>query len=275
MKYNIYKPSDSLKNIIKQYFIITSIYDVERLLFLPNGGNFLIFNRNNQCQAKLCTDKTYTIPNGFSIGLKRNKAKKIVFDDSSTTEQFSFPFILVELTPVGFYKLFHQDASTLTDEYLAIDEAIIQTYFDKLYTHSTIKDEIQYLNDSFEKMDANNKNSRLLVEDIIDSIVHKHHFEVTVEELTKEFNCSRRTMERQFKKMIGLTPKNFIYTLKFCKTFLEYVRDMKPLKTIEYLYSDSAHFNVVFQNITGHAPSELINAVNKGETQIYQMSHNE
>jgi len=122
-------------------------------------------------------------------------------------------------------------------------------------------------------MEAANKNSRLFIEDIIDSITHKHYYEVTVKELMVEFQCTRKTIERHFKKYIGLTPKNFIYILKFCKTFLEYVQDTKSLKDRVSLYSDHAHFNVVFQNITGYTPSKLFNAVNNREIEVYQIEY--
>lgn len=275
MKYNVYKPADVLKNIVEQYFVITSTYDLESLVFLPNGGNFLIFNRDNPYHTQLSSDQTYKIPEGFSVSLKRNKTKKIIFKTTADLNSFSFPIILVELTPIGFYKLFNQDAFILTQNYLSISDKLIERYFLKLYTHNNIEDELSYLNNSLLEMETANNNGRLLVEDIIDSIIYKHHFEVTVEELMREFKSTRKTMERQFKKTVGLTPKNFIYILKFCKTFLQYVQDMKPLKDIEYLYSDNAHFNAVFHNITGYAPNEFYNAVHKGEIRVYQMNHYE
>ena len=111
----------------------------------------------------------------------------------------------------------------------------------------------------------------ILVEKIIKSIELKHHCEITVEELMLEFNISRKTMERQFKKMLGYTPKNFIYLLKFCKTFLKYVKEMKTLKEIDYFYTDNSYFNVVFKKITGYTPRKLYKATKNNEIRIYQI----
>ncbi len=273
MKENIYQPTQELKNIVKQYFVVSQYKDIEKLLFLPNGGNFLVFNKDLSCYTKQSDTQLYEVPKKFSVSIKRNKAKQIIIDTQTEPDSIVFPIILVELTPIGFYKLFNQDASILISGYLEISDEITEKYFDKIYSHKSIKDEINYLNSSLIQMEAANNNTHLVVEDIIDSIIHKHYLEVTVEELMKEFQYTRKTMERQFKKTIGFTPKNFIYILKFCKSFLEYVEKTKSLKDIEYLYSDNAHFNVVFQNITGYRPSELFSAVKNDKIKIYQISY--
>ncbi|MEA3522955.1 MAG: AraC family transcriptional regulator [Campylobacterota bacterium] len=272
MHYNIYEPSHELATIVRKYFVITDVNVIESMLFLPNGGNFLIFNRGIKGFTKLHTGEAHDILQGYSIGMKASKAKRITLDKNNNFNNMPLPIILVELLPIGYYKLFHKDASILTKGHISIENDIIDVYFSKLYTHDTLEEEIEYLNRSLKEMDIANNNIHLLVEGIVDSIINKHHFEVTVEELMLEFNYTRKTMERQFKKTIGLTPKNFIYVAKFCKTFLKYVEEAKKLKDIEYLYSDNAHFNVVFQNITGFSPSELFNdVVNHNDIQIYQM----
>jgi len=156
---------------------------------------------------------------------------------------------------------------------MQIDEQIITKYFSEIYSHASMEDEVSYIDNALKKLEAANNNTRLLIEDIMESIARKHYYEVTVKELMDEFQCTRKTIERHFKKYIGLTPKNFIYILKFCKTFLEYVHDTKSLKDTVSLYSDNAHFNVVFQNITGYTPSKLFNAVNNHEIEVYQIEY--
>lgn len=274
MKYNIYKPAKVLEHIVRQYCVLSCCEDIEKLMFLPNGGNFLIFNKGFPCQTKLSNNELFDVPTGFSAGLKRSKAASLSFDKKTPLKPLLFPLILVELTPIGFYKLFNQSADKLTTKHLTMDDKVISKYFSELYSHKTIEKEIKYMNKTLQEMEASNNNKHIVIEDILDSITNKHYFEVTVEELMAEFKYTRKTMERQFKKFIGLTPKNFIYLMKFCKTFLGYVQDTKSLKDIAYHYSDNAHFNVVFQNITGYTPSELFNAVKSNELKIYQINQN-
>jgi len=272
MNYDIYKPHSSLTTIVKQYVVITDAKNIETMLFLPNGGSFLIFNRGASSSSQLHTGEVYSIPECYSVGMKLSKAKKIILNCSLDVKESLFPIILVELQAIGFYKLFHADASILTQGHMSLNDEIVKGYFSQLYKHEDILNEISYLDEALMQMNKANNNSRLLIEDVIDSIIHKHYFEVTIEELMLEFNYTRRTLERQFKKMIGLSPKNFIYILKFCKTFLKYIEETKTFNEIEYLYNDNAHFNVVFQKITGYSPSELLNDVVKTKKiQIYQM----
>ena len=46
MNYKIFPPSNELKDIVKQYVVFHSFENIENMLFLPNGGSFIIFNRD-------------------------------------------------------------------------------------------------------------------------------------------------------------------------------------------------------------------------------------
>ena len=265
------QPSPELSGVVKNFVVIRDLNSIKTMYCLPNGGNFLFFNRGLTACSALNTGETHAIPKHFSISIKNNKAKSIALDNNFDNESIPFPIILAELTPVGFYKLFNRDSTILNNSYLLIDDHINEKYFSNLYEHDEIPCMLNYLEKALIDLKKFNNMGPFLVEDIILSIEEKHNCEVSVEELMMEFNITRKTMERQFKKIIGYTPKNFIYILKFLKSFLEYVEEMKTLKEIEYLYTDSAHFNVVFKNITGYTPTQLFNDVKNNKIQIYQM----
>ncbi|MEA2100225.1 MAG: helix-turn-helix transcriptional regulator [Campylobacterota bacterium] len=136
------------------------------------------------------------------------------------------------MKPIGFYKLFNRDASILNKNYLEIDDDIVKIFFNDLYTHDSIEEELKYLNNSLKDLYKSQKNTHLFIEDILHKIEYVYYFEVTVEKLIEEFGWSRSTMERQFKKTIGFTPKNFIFISKFCKTVLSYIEDECTFKAI-------------------------------------------
>ena len=274
MQSRIIKPSIELSSVVKQYLVITDLQTFETMYCLPNGGNFLVFNRGLKACSKLHTDDIYEIPQGLSASIKTDKAKKIVIDKDFSLDSITLPIILVELTPIGFYKLFLKDASTLNQAYVTIDSEIQEKYFNDIYLQNDITEMIDYLDKSLINLKNDNSVEPLLIEQIIQSIVQNHSCEVTVEELAIEFHITRRTMERQFKKTVGYTPKNFIFILKFCKTFLKYMEEVKSLNDIEYLYTDNAHFNVVFKKITGYTPRQLFKIVQNNEIKIYQMQKN-
>ena len=274
MKYDIFPPSESLQGIVKQYLVINSLNAIEEVLFLPNGCNFIVFNRGIEGHSKVYNeDGKYYMPKKYSISVKTNKVKSFVFNKSDIAEE-DFPIILAELTPVGYYILFNKESSDLKITYQELDDDIIETYFKNLYTHNNIQDELEYLNKSLTELKITQNTPHIMALDVLDEIVHSYRFEVTVEQLAKDFGCSRSTLERHFKKVVGLTPKNFIFVAKFCKTVLAYIEDECTFNELEYLYSDNSHMNAVFQKFLGVGPSVLLAEVAKRNLLIYQMQKN-
>ncbi|WP_373001696.1 helix-turn-helix domain-containing protein [Sulfurimonas sp.] len=272
MIYDIFPPSQELESIVRQYVVINSLEGVESLLFLPNGCNFIVFNRGIEGYTKIYTeDDKFSIPKNYSVSVKTNKVEKFIFSNENISEDITFPVILAELTPIGYYKLFNKEASALNSSYEELEPEIIEEYFKDLYTHDSIDAELNYLNSSLKSIYSEQNSPHLTVYDVIDKIVNSYRFEVTVENLTKEFGCSRSTMERQFKKVVGLTPKNFIFVSKFCRTALAYIEDECTFKELEYLYSDNSHMNAVFKKFLGVSPSVILNEVANKKIQIYQM----
>lgn len=274
MLYDIFLSTDKLKNIIKQYIVINSLEGINKLLFLPDGCNFIVFNRGIKGFVKVYNSiEKICIPDGYCVSLKSNKVRQISLDDENILKDVIFPIIIVELEPIGFYKLFNIDAASLNNKYLTISQESIDSYFKKLYTHKTIEDELNYLNSSLVALYNSQNNSYLPIEDMLDKIVNSYYYEVSVDSLTEEFGYSRSKIERDFKKIIGLTPKNFIFTSKFSKTVLSYVEDECSFKDMEYLYSDNSYMNAVFKKFLGVGPSVVFEKVRNNKISIYQINN--
>lgn len=275
MIYNMCSPKQELQDIVKQYIVVSSLDGIDDLLFLPNGCNFIVFNRgiDGYTQTYTKNDK-FPIPKNYSVSVKVNKIKKFTLKESHDSKSVKFPIILAELTPIGFYKLFNKDAFLLNESYLELDDEVVEKYFKNLYKHKSLEEELDYLDNSLDSLYNSQNNVHMPIQDVIEKIVNSYHFEVSVDSLVQEFNCSRSTMERNFKKIVGLTPKNFIFISKFCKTVLAVIEDGCSFKELQYLYSDSSHLNAVFKKFFGLNPSEIINYVENNKMRIYQMQKN-
>jgi AraC-like DNA-binding protein len=278
MDYNIYTPSIELRTLVKNYIVINSLKDFDKLVFLPNANNFIVFNRGIRgSSVSLCGTEKYQILNSYCISPKTNKAKLFVPDKSSDYTKIEFPVFLVELLPTAYFKMFHKDSQCLKNRFVDIDENIIDIYFSNLYRHKSIEEELQYLNKTLLKLYKSHPNERLCIEDAIDKI-HSEYCDMKVKELIDIFGCSRSTIERGFKKVVGLSPKNYIMMSKFCKTLLAYIEDKKSFKDIQYLYSDNSHINTTFKKYLGIAPKGIFAKVDTKELivyQIYNMSKDE
>lgn len=269
MSFNIIEPHASLSPIVKRYIVCYDMSKINEMLFLPDAGNFIVFNRGYNGYSKLYSNEEYPVPLHYSVSIKHSKVKTLIIQDHTSDNE---PIILVELTAVGFHKLFNEDAYPLNFNYFLIQEHITQDYFSNLYTHESMHDEICYLNLNLLKLSTRyNSPQKLCIEDVIESIRYKHNFEVTVQELVEEFSCSRSTMERQFKKVIGLTPKSYIYISKLVHTLLEYVKENKSFHDTNYIYNNYSHINSVFQKIMGDSPSNILADVSKKNIKIYQL----
>lgn len=125
MIYDVFPSAIELKDVVRQYVVVTSLEGIEKLLFLPNGCNFIIFNRGFDGYIKIYNeDKRFHIPKNYSISIKNNKIKKFKLYDKSLASSVKLPLIMAELTPIGFYKLFNRDATILNKCFLEIQENI-------------------------------------------------------------------------------------------------------------------------------------------------------
>lgn len=272
MNYKIFSPSCELENIVKKYVVFNSLDNIEKLLFLPDGGSFIVFNRGINVGAKLYgVDDIFNIPATYSTNFKTNRVKQLYLDLEYNHNDDLFPIIIVELLPIGLYKLFNVDMSAMNFKYQEIEKDIVDKYFSKVYTNTTIEKELESLDKDIVELNNSQNNSHLPIEDVVNKIYNHYNLDVTVEDLLEEFDFSRSTLERNFKKMIGLTPKNFIYITKFTKTLLEYIDEKRTFHELQYIYSDNSHMNVVFQKFLGIAPSEILKKVIDGEIAIYQL----
>lgn len=274
MKYETYSPLQELRSIVKNYVVVYSFENIENLLFLPDGGSFIIFNRGVSASAKLYgVDEAFPIPKNYSISLKTNRVNRIVLDSGYVHSEELLPIIMVELLPTGSYKLFNTDMSTTDFKYQEIEKEVVERYFSKLYTNGSIEEELKYIDSSLSELRNTQDTASLFTVDIIEKIYDDYNFELTIDNILKEYGCSQSTLERHFKKILGLTPKNFMFTLKFCMTLLEYVDSKKTFHEIQYIYSDNSHMNAVFQKFLGIAPSEMMKKVANEELYIYQLQN--
>lgn len=266
MQYKIYLPNLELIHIVKHYIAVSGFTDLHKLLFVPNGRNFMIFNRGISGYSELHNGEKFFLPKSSSVSIKAIKAKILVID-MAKHEDIKFPILLIELEPIGYYKIFQTDASQLGKKYLEIEEKFLQKHFSKLYTHKNINEEIRYVEKIL--LQINKFNERECIEDTLDKI-KEFKYAIAIEELAREFGCSRRSLERNFQKYIGMSPKNYMQSAKFHESLSSYIIDNKSFNQMEFLYTDSSHFNVVSKRLTGKTPTQLYKAIKeKKEIRLY------
>jgi len=172
--------------------------------------------------------------------------------------------ILIEFTPSGFYYLFHDSPAkylnelvnlsyfghletieNLTGQLLASNDAdthiaIIQDYLIELSFHALPF--CKYIEEAIQIMEANIGN--ILVKDIALAV-----------------NKSERQFNRQFQKIVGISPKGYskILQLHYVINLMQ-MKEFSSFKEISYSanFYDQSHFDHRFKELVGIKPNEFL-----------------
>lgn len=270
-------PSSGLETIVKHYIVIESLQDFEDLWILPNAGNFIIFNSgiDGFVQKYNSEDVIFELPKGFFVSRKANNITKIGINLKSVIDKDIFPIFAVELLPTGYNRLFCKNAYDLRDNMLLLNDCIRDENisFEKLYSFKNIKKEIAYIEHgllNLKRCAQTKQQAAHEIEDIIDYIVNTMQ-NVKVSDILEKFSYSRSTLERDFKKVIGYTPKEFIQIVRFCMMFKNLTLNGYDYMKMDHNFFDQSHLNKAFKKFIDIPPSKLQGYVNDNNINIYQV----
>lgn len=277
MKLTIIEPEKELQSIVRQYVIIESLHQYESLWVLPNAGNFIIFNRGTKGTVEKyeSSEKSFSMPMEFYVGMKRDDVLKFELNKKILDDRLTFPIIAVELLPLGFNSLFSSNAAELRENYILLDECLKgkDLDFNELYNCDTSSEQISYI----EKRLLRLKNNISLmdrvhnvIEEIIFYILQTLH-SVNVSDILEKFGYSRTSLERDFKKLVGYTPKEFIQIMRFCHIFKDLMYNGYDFMKLEYDFFDQSHMNKAFKKFTDILPSKLQTYVLDNHVLVYQL----
>lgn len=277
LKHKIIKPSIELKTIVKQFIVIESFSDYEKLWVLPNAGNFIIFNRGvKACVEKYNTsDISHSIPEFFSIGIKLDCIVRINIDKKIINNFTLFPIIIVELLPLGFCSLFEDNAIKLREGHMLLNESLNNrdVSFDKLYTYTSIEKQIKYIENGLLSLKMSSSPAKqvfIVIEEIIKYITRAIHY-INVADILRKFSYSRTSLERDFKKIVGFTPKEFIQIMRFCLIFKDIMINGYDFIKLEYNFFDQSHMSKAFKKFIDIPPSKLKAYIQENNINIYQL----
>lgn len=152
-------------------------------------------------------------------------------------------FLMVFFKASGMHRLFGNDLSELTNtskplsEFLGQNEA--EQLLKNLKVHSDNQKQIDILNEFFRKrIPTEEKDAKF---DKVLAYIHEKHGDVSINEILETSYYPRKTLERHFKKKVGLSPKVYaqIYRFKCLINFLE----NNPEITWSQLANHSGYFD--------------------------------
>lgn len=164
----------------------------------------------------------------------------------------------IKFQPAAVHALFDIDMSQIIDEVIAIDKShkTLLELANSLARQTTFEGCLRQIEDWFNQFVELNNYRPNSIEIAANQLINTKG-NVKLNQLCEEIGVSERTLERQFKKAIGLSPKFYSRILRFTYIFDQIREGKEPWLDITFDsgYYDQAHFIKNFKEFTGESPS--------------------
>jgi len=247
MMIQTFEPINALHRIVDYIWVVDFDFladDNREDIIMPLGYINIIFNYGSTYRLA-GEDQEVVIPNTVVIG-QMKRAKYVRYGQQLYQ-------IGISLTPLGFIQLFQMPS-------LELEERIVQAIdvdpgLDELYRMMSFKDveqNITAINHYLLHKMALNKKDTGRIEEML-TYVEREYENLNIVSMAKFFCISVSTLERFFKKHIGLTPKAYGDIVKFRK----HVEDEGLRKDMQHRYYDQSHLIKTFKKFVGKTVKEL------------------
>lgn len=211
---------------------------------------------------------TYTFDNThyFTFNNKNSSIKGLILSGqfyesyrfSVNAEGHSFG---VSLHPTALYKLTKLDASKLTSRQVLLSE-FSKSLYDKLISvFMTYENDIKQINKNLKQAILELPQRNDSITDQIDLTIEEIRSRdgmLNTYELLDYVDFSQKTLETNFKKIVGLTPGRYIRLYRFLKLMRKYESKEINLKDLIYMYNyhDHSHFSKDFKHFMKQSPKD-------------------
>jgi len=173
--------------------------------------------------------------------------------------------LAVRFLPPGFTAIFGENASAITGqitEFSSLAGKIAQEVEEQILEAKALIDRVRILEKMLIQFCTK---SRVLdrVTRLSSQLFYENPAESTILHVADQFGISLRTLERQFKAQVGLSPSKFIKIARFQRALR--IKNSNPkasfaLVAAESGYYDQSHFTRDFKDLTGLSPAEYFQA---------------
>ena len=223
--YQEFKAINFLKHYIYSFIYLKAEYTNDFVYLYPDGADYLLYDN-----VTIKVIKKNFIKQSYKLCLKEN------------TEYF-----LVRLKPCSFY-FFEQDIIKYNQTLITLEQMMQTTK-----SFSKKKKLIELL--ILELTNANQQENNIVS---ICNIILQKKGNITLTDLSHASNIHPRTLQREFKKIIQLTPKEFINIIKFQNTLSTLYAKINQDKIVKIdPYYDYSHFYKTFKKYLNISPKEL------------------
>jgi AraC-like DNA-binding protein len=246
-----YFDTTKVNHLIEEYFHIS--FDKEDTPFtsrvLPIGLTHLFYIGSGK--QKVIFDNREMPLEGIMITGQYSRSYNF-FTNSITSS------VGVSLHPTALYKLLNTDISHLENSHVQLKKTHPK-FFNKILpvfkACQNPKDTIKNLNIFFLNETLTiNKNTKCI--DNVIEIIRDRNGILSINDILDHINISQKTLETQFKKIVGLTPGKYIRLYRFIKLMRKYESQKIDIKDLMFMfdYYDRSHFAKDFKLFMSETP---------------------
>lgn len=257
------KPSKPLDEYIENYIYIEGN---NKGTSLPKTNLSVVFNLGDA--FKLFDDNSFTSYTNYTKHwIAGIQSKPNYVESYGTSRMFTIQF-----KTIGCYAFFNEPLSHFKNEFISLDHVFseeAEEIWERLMCAQSLADKVVIVENFFiGKLIKRESNNKKMEE--IKALLHNLHIG-KVNNMTTELKISRKHLHHLINTYIGVSPKTLLSIIRL-KTTYQTMSSILPDK-LSYLanemdFSDQAHFNNNFKQLTGLKPTEYIKLVNSFPTLI-------
>ncbi len=253
-KVEIKYPCFELRDVVEYYFeIYTPNNSISpfSLVALPNANIIASVYLSDKSQT-FKVRREYGISDTSGDKVSGSLTEAITVIHAPGTHEFS-----VKFKPGILYSCLSEDVSTLVDSNLPLQKYLNQQVIDELKLKSSFDERVQFVeNWLLGNMKIFSSDFKLNI--VIKAIYYiNNNRNYKLNAVSKEVGVSKPTLNRYFKEVLGISPKQCFKALRF-KTALKNYRTKGSYDLYDELgYTDFSHFVKEAKNLANKTPSEL------------------
>lgn len=210
--------------------------------------------------------------NGFYLQPKNKLLSELflygqTLDPISLETQGPYRFVVFQLYPFASKHLLGVDPRKLNDEcfdLLQITDVEVAVFHQRLLNATSLDQEIEIVSDLVEALIGH---TEIPTNDPIQKAIQRiieTEGQARIKDIREEVYVTERTLERNFRQQVGLTPKQFAKIIQFQTSLNRLSKVHAESLTqvgIDSGFTDQSHFIRIFKQYTGQTPSYYLRNV--------------
>lgn len=172
----------------------------------------------------------------------------------------------ISFHPTALFKILNTDISELYNKHLQLckyNSNLYQLLNPIMNVSKSSEQIVKKLNILFQNINLNINKNTIEVDKAIDIIKSKEGL-LNIQEILDQVKISQKTLENQFKKIVGLTPGKYTRLYRFLKLMRKYESKVIDLNDLIHIYDyyDRSHFTKDFKLFIHQSPKTYFNTNN-------------